>query len=272
MPESDEAQFVRLVTSIEPWLTQVVIIGGWAYRLYTFDPSALQSNYPPLMTVDVDIAMPAQLQSDHDVRQRLIANGFEGQQLGEETPPATHYRLSDAETGFYAEFLSPLTGGEYGRGGKRKVTRRIAGVVSQQVRHLEMLLHVPWTITLDQSKGFLFDYPKQIHIANPVSFMAQKILIQQKRNPGKAGKDILYIYDTLQLFGARLHNLKADWNQDIKPRLHRKSARKIEQGAACMFGEVTDAIREAAQMVRSRRLSPSVIRESCYRGLQIVFS
>lgn len=87
MPESDEAQFVRLVTSIEPWLRQVVIIGGWAYRLYRFHPNSQQSEYLPLMTVDVDIAMPAQLHSgDHDMRQSLIANGFEEQQLGGTCP------------------------------------------------------------------------------------------------------------------------------------------------------------------------------------------
>jgi hypothetical protein len=31
---SENAQFARLIVAFEPWLTQVLIIGGWAHRLY----------------------------------------------------------------------------------------------------------------------------------------------------------------------------------------------------------------------------------------------
>jgi hypothetical protein len=32
--QSDVEYFARLVDALEPWLDQVVIIGGWAHRLY----------------------------------------------------------------------------------------------------------------------------------------------------------------------------------------------------------------------------------------------
>jgi hypothetical protein len=32
--------FVRLIEALEPWLEQVVFIGGWAHRLYRLDPRA----------------------------------------------------------------------------------------------------------------------------------------------------------------------------------------------------------------------------------------
>ena len=130
--ENDE--FARLIACIEPWLKQVVIIGGWAHRLYRLDPSASQPDYEPLMTLDADVAAPVRLEGGgENFRERLLANGFKEERLGQDNPPATHYRLIDAKTAFYAEFLTPLIGGEYGRGGKRKATRRIAGVVSQQL-------------------------------------------------------------------------------------------------------------------------------------------
>jgi hypothetical protein len=81
-----------------------------------------------------------------DLRQRLIANGFKEERLRQDKPPATHYRLRDVEKGFYAEFLTPLFGADEGRDGQPKATKRIAGVVSQQLRYLEVLLDDPWTV------------------------------------------------------------------------------------------------------------------------------
>jgi hypothetical protein len=271
--DQSEAEFAHLIVTIEPWLREVVIIGGWAYRLYCLHPSAQQPRYSPLMTIDADIAMPAQFESkDKDIRGQLLANGFEEERLGEDTPPATHYRLATTRSGFYAEFLTPLIGSEYGRGGMRKATRRVGGVVSQQLRYLDTLLHVPWTVSLDQSKGFPFDPAKRIQIANPVSFLAHKVLIEDKRKPAKFAKDILYIYDTVELFGARLPTLNEEWRKQIKPRLHRNSVRKIENGPSSVFGKVTDAIRGAAQIMTSRHLSPEAIRETCQTGLSAIFS
>lgn len=44
--------FARLVQALEPWLEQVVIIGGWAHRLYRLDARAQPLTYPPLTTLD----------------------------------------------------------------------------------------------------------------------------------------------------------------------------------------------------------------------------
>src|SRR6266576_1189095 len=84
----------RLIVALEPWLTQVVIIGGWAHRLYLLHPSAQHIEYLPLTTLDTDIAVSARLKViDTDVRGRLIANGFEEERLGQDQPPATRYCL-----------------------------------------------------------------------------------------------------------------------------------------------------------------------------------
>lgn len=265
-------QFARLIASLEPWLASVVIIGGWAHRLYRIHPSAQQVMYVPLMTLDTDVAVPARLQvTGQDVRERLMANGFEEERLGQDKPPATHYRLGDAKTGFYAEFLTPLFGAEHGRDGKPKGTRRIAGVVSQQLRHLEILLYAPWTVGIDRSNGFPFVDPKQVQIANPASFLAHKVLIHNKRTRGKLAKDILYIHDTLEIFGERLEDMSREWDTKLKPRIHPKSVRKIERAATEIFGEVDDEIREAAQMAGFRKLSAEAVRERCNFGLKRIF-
>jgi hypothetical protein len=54
--QSDVEYFARLVDALEPWLDQVVIIGGWAHRLYRQHPLAQPLDYEPLGTFDTDIA------------------------------------------------------------------------------------------------------------------------------------------------------------------------------------------------------------------------
>ncbi len=91
---SDLSAFARLVIALEPWLDDVVIIGGWAHRLYRLHPSAQHLDYAPIMTLDTDLAVPAVLPAkEQDIRERLLQNGFTEEFLGNDNPPATHYRL-----------------------------------------------------------------------------------------------------------------------------------------------------------------------------------
>ncbi len=270
LPENEH--FARLVVSLEPWLTQVVIIGGWAHRLYRLHPSARHLEYVPLTTLDTDIAIPPRLKViDRDLRERLIANGFEEERLGEDRPPATHYRLRDAKTGFYVEFLTPLFGAELGRKGQPKATQLVAGVVSQRLRHLETLLLAPWTVDLDRSNGFPFEASLRVQIANPASFLAHKLLIHRRRTRAKFAKDILYIHDTLEIFGARLEDLNREWRIQVRPRIHPRSVRKIERAAVDYFGHLNDSIRDAVQAAGARKLSAEAVRERCHFGLARIF-
>ena len=85
------AQFARLASALQPWLGQIVIIGGWAHRLYRLHPQAQELDYAPLMTLDADVALPAKLPAPaQDIRERLLANGFTAEFLGDARPPATH--------------------------------------------------------------------------------------------------------------------------------------------------------------------------------------
>ena len=100
------------------------------------------------------------------------------------------------------EFLTPLVGGEFTRAGDRDVTTPIVGVSAQKLRHLDVLLVSPWSVTLPMRAA-----TQRVLIANPVSYLAQKLLISAKRTPGARAKDILYIHDTLSLFSRSLPEL-----------------------------------------------------------------
>jgi hypothetical protein len=259
IPDLDS--FVRLATALEPWLGQAVIIGGWAHRLYRLHPLAQKLDYSPLMTLDMDIAVPARLApGPQNIRQRLLAHGFSEELLGEERPPAAHYHLGDAGSGFYAEFLTPLTGSAHDRKGRSKATVEIAGVTTQQLRHIELLLNHPWTITLQGVTA-------EVHIANPVSFIVQKILIHKMRTREDRAKDILYIYDTLQVFGASLEHLRAEWRTNVAPQLQPRNASMILKAPDVLFGALSDDLRRAAEISAERALTPEDIRAACHYGI-----
>jgi hypothetical protein len=52
--------------------------------------AAQRLDYPPLMTLDADIALPGGLKvKGQDIHDRLTANGFRAELLGRHKPPAT---------------------------------------------------------------------------------------------------------------------------------------------------------------------------------------
>jgi hypothetical protein len=92
--DAELGPFVRLIEALEPWLDQVVLIGGWAHRLYRLDPRAQGLTYPPLTTLDTDIAIPSKIEAKGTkVRDRLLVAGFREEFVGEDRPSATHYHL-----------------------------------------------------------------------------------------------------------------------------------------------------------------------------------
>ncbi len=268
--DSEVEPFARLIEALEPWLGQVVIIGGWAHRLYRFDPRAEKLAYPPLTTLDSDVAVPAKVEvKERNIRERLLAGGFKEVSVGEDRPPATHYHL-DRQEGFYAEFLTPLVGSEYSRKGERKATREVGGISSQQLRYIDILLISPWSVSLDRARGYPFAPAKQVQIANPVTFLTQKILIRGMRDRKDRAKDALYIHDTIEMFAANLEELREVFAKGIRPKLRRKQLGEVANAAKALFGSVNDTVREAVLMAGGR-LDAEALIETCRAGLNAIF-
>lgn len=263
--------FARLIEALDPWLDQVVIVGGWAYQLYRLHPRARTLDYPPLTTLDSDVAIPDRMEAKQaSVRARMLAAGFQEEFQGEDRPPATHYHYG-AHGGFYAEFLTPLVGSEYGRQGERKAATEIAGVSSQRLRHVEILLLAPWSIRLDESLGFPLASGKQVQIANPTSFLTQKILIQGDRDRRDRAKDVLYIHDTIEIFAENLAELRDIFENQIRLQLHAKKLGEVMRAGEALFGEVSDVVREAVLMAAGRKLDAEALVETCRAALKTIF-
>ena len=216
--------------------------------------------------------MPATLEvREQELRDRLIRADFKERFLGDDQPPAMHYELGEEVGAFYAEFLTPLIGSEYDRKGNRQATAQVGGITSQKLRYVELLLDSPLTIELSRANGFPFEKPKQVRIAHPARFMAQKLLIHEKRNRHSRAKDILYLHDTIELLGGSLEVLREEWNR-LRQALSEGAIRTLERAVDAMFSKMTDDIRGAAQAAAGRALTPQAVQELCRAGLKIVFA
>jgi hypothetical protein len=272
--ERDVASFARLVDALRPQLAVAVFVGGWAHRLHRLHPYAQPLEYAPLMTRDADVAVPLHAFAESDIRAQLLAADFRERFIPDYKPPVTRYELGEEAGAFYAEFLTPLVGGENRRDGAPDVTVKIGRVTAQKLRHLDLLLHQPWTIRLDRGNGYPFHQPTDVLVPNAAAYIAQKILIHGKRRPEERARDVLYIHDTIETFGRSLEQLQALWREHVRTSLSRRAVQALEAGPASMFGKVSDVIRNAAIQARQsgRTLSPESLRLAGDAGLTAIFS
>ena len=225
------------------------------------------------MTRDADVALPLRALAESDLRAQLLAADFRERLTADHQPPVTRYELGGQTGVFYAEFLTPLEGGQNRRDGMPDVTVRIAGVNAQKLRHLDVVLRKPWTVRLDPGNGFPFHQPTDVLVPNAAAYLAQKILIHGKRRPEERARDVLYIHDTIETFGRSLDKLQAEWREHVRPELSRRAVPTVETAAASMFGSVSDVIRNAAIQARQtgRTLNPETLRLAGEAGLTAIF-
>jgi hypothetical protein len=230
---------------------------------------AKSPNHPPLRTRDTDFAFSPDAHLAGDMHKALKEAGFTEEFFGDDLPPATHYRLGDEDAGFYAEFLTPLLGNEMKRG-KRDANVSEAGITAQKLRYLDILLINPWSVRVGPERRVPIEADVDLFVPNPTSFMVQKLLIHSGRPADKKAQDVLYIHDTLELFGGSLGELRRLWVEEVRPGIARSWARKVEAIAGELFAKVTDRIRDAARIPQDRRLAPEDVQHACEYGLGVI--
>lgn len=268
---NDLAPFAQLIEALRPWLDDLVIIGGWAHRLHRLHPRAGSPTYQPLQTRDADVAFSLDARLQGDIAAALRKADFRRDFRGEHVPPVIHYRLGDDDQGFYVEFLAPLRGSGVKRDGTPDATVGRAGVTAQKLRYLDLLLMQPWVVPLDATGGVPLATSADVRLANPVSFIAQKLIIQKDRSPDKQAQDALYVHDTLELFESELALLRTEWRDKIRAAIPTKTAETVERLHHEQFGAVTDVIRSAVRIPQDRKLTPDRLRAVCAYGLEEIF-
>lgn len=204
MVPPDQEEFVRIVTAMRPYLDQLVFVGAWCHRLLQFHPLATPPAFEPLMTEDADVATPDRLPSRSvSLEEALTAGGFKARLSGDGKIPVTQYYPNGDENGLYIEFVSQLQGSGYTRSGELNDILAVSGVTAQRLRHVDLLLFEPWELELSKQRGFETGSDALVvRVANPASYLAQKVLtLRKRRTTTKQSKDALYIHDTLTMFG-----------------------------------------------------------------------
>jgi hypothetical protein len=274
MPDNhprDLASLARLLEALRSWLGQVVLVGGWAHRLYRLDPRATVPAYAALRTRDADIAFGERPRFEGSIAEALRQAGFTEELSGDHQPPVSRYSLGADDQGFYAEFLTPLSGSGVRRNGRADATVQAGGITAQKLRHLDLLLLSPWSVRLEPAESMRLTAAAEVRLPSPVAFVAQKLLIHQERPSNKQAQDALYIHDTLELFGEELDQLRAEWTASIAPAILPATRAAIQRLSREQFGGVTDVIRSAARIPADRTLDPRRVQAVCAYGLSEVF-
>lgn len=259
---NDLEAFAKLAQALVPWTGQLVYVGGWAHRIHRLDPRANTPEHQAVFTKDTDLAFASTAPIEGDIKAALEGSGFEEELSGEFQPPVARYTLGEESKGFYAEFLTPLAGSGLKRSGVQDATMKKAGISAQKIRHLDILLVDPWVVKLNPETGIPLKASIDIQVANPLAFMVQKFLIQEKRPSNKRAQDILYIFDTIGLFGSQLDAFRTSWKEVIGPALgdSREVVMKINEST---FSKVTDDVRNAVRIPQDRKLAPDEIQTTC---------
>lgn len=260
---NDLDALAKLAQALFPWRAQLVFIGGWAHRIHRFDPRANKLEYQPVFTRDTDLAFANRAPIEGDIKAALIQHGFKEQLAGDHRPPVAHYALGEESGGFYAEFLTPLTGSGVKRSGVQDATMAMAGISAQKIRYLDILLVDPWVITLDPGNGVPVPSSIDVQVANPLCFMIQKFLIQEDRPAAKQAQDVLYIFDTIELFGSLLDEFHEKWKTTISLALGDKLSNRVLTLSKVTFSGVNDVTRAAVRIPQNRNLTPEQLQRTC---------
>lgn len=256
-PNRELGSFARAVEALSPYLDELVFVGGWAHYLYTVLPEAAPLGFEPLRTEDADIAAPLGVRARAEsIPALLSAAGFELQLSGDHVPPISEFVLRDDPSGFYLEFIAPLVGGEVKRGGRVASTVNVGGTTAQLLRYVDLLLALPWKVRLTIELGFPVRKPTTIQIANPASYVVQKVLALQNRHPSKQPKDVLYLHDTFAAFADAMPRVRAAWDA-LRPTMIPAHVRTFRARAKGLAWEANDLARSAARIAADRPRPPS---------------
>lgn len=270
-PDQDLVAFARLVEALRPWHGQLVIVGGWAHRLHRLLPSTTIPSHQPIRTLDADVAFGAGARLEGNIGGALKSAGFHEELSAKHEPPVSSYALGN-NSAFYAEFLTPLIGSGSRRDGSADATEARAGVTAQKLRYLDVLLTAPAQLSLEPGGPIPVDRTAQISVAHPVSFIAQKLLIADRRAPDKRAQDVLYVHDTIELFAASLNQLNEHWRSSVRSALHKNTVAEILRAIDAQYGRVNDAMRRAASIPQDRSLTPERLQMRCAVGLKRIFA
>ncbi len=261
---SPDAFLAHVLWTFRSYLDTVVLVGGFAVRLYESHPRAAPATVRVLRTFDADLAtasggIPL---AGESLGALAEAAGFQADFRGDHIPPIMKFipRGALARRGggdqYTVEFLTPMTGAPVRRRGRAVVTSDIqAGVTAQRLRYLDLLLERPWRVSLAGLPGISEEARTlEVRLPHPGFFIVQKILISEELNrQDKRPKDMAYVHQVVSLFRRELLALAEDVRVQMGANpAWRKWLERFRRLAGSLFGGPTAAgVTEAHTVLRA---------------------
>lgn len=262
-----------VVEALAPALDRLVIIGGWAHLLHRFHQLAKPLDDAPLMTSDCDVAIPVQAVATvwPPLDASLERAGFTLRQGGGELGESRIYVLR-SDPNFSLQFLAVRRGDGRDRDGSVVRTVQVGGISAEVLGDLDLAAASPWSCSFLRSSGTAVS----LTVAHPVAFVLGKILVScaPQRGRNERAKDLLYVVDTLRLFGDRLEDLHAEARSTLD-RVGKSRLRRLQQALRRHFVERSDELRRAVEQAQalpgSRPDSQAAFVRDCAQGLARLF-
>ena len=183
------ASLLTTLRALEPYLGDVVVVGGWVPTLYR-RYGRVPARHPALFTRDIDVVVPARLPESGrpSIDELLRGAGYEARVYGSEMGEATKYELQSPAT--EVEFLVPEVGPP---GPASRAVQE--GLSAQALRYVSILLENTQGLEVrDSVEGM--DVALSVRVPLPAAFVYQKGLTLEHRRD-KVAKDLYYIFDLL---------------------------------------------------------------------------
>jgi len=191
----------RCIRALGPYTETAVLTGGLAAMLYRWCWPNSSIERPPLMTFDMDWALPQRMQwHDAGLHKRLESGGFRPWLHGSGDDPVTYYQHERHGTArlarIYAEFIAPRPGSLTDRQGKNAGIVEIEpGLHAQTDPYLGLLLVENLKLDVSRVAGIGLSEPQSIRLPHPICYVVQKVLIRRRRPPHKQANDAAHVYE-----------------------------------------------------------------------------
>ncbi|OGV64049.1 MAG: hypothetical protein A2498_01850 [Lentisphaerae bacterium RIFOXYC12_FULL_60_16] len=209
--------FAQVVGILEPYLQEVLCIGGCANALYRFHALASPMPWAYLGTKDIDFATPLRfpMKGGKPVATLMKEARLVEDLQGSGTDAVIKYKPLDPDLAADLEFLCPLSGAKGQRGNSNLAACEVQeGLHAQPLRYLDILFCRPWTVSIGKIAEFRKPGGFRVRVPNPAAYVVQKVLIRDQRrsDPSKA-KDCYYLYEISVVFRDALDHLAAEFAQ-----------------------------------------------------------
>jgi len=235
-PEFDNF-FAKTISALEPYLDNIVCVGGCATALYRYHKYASRVPWDFLGTMDLDVAVPQILPLNNRPPIAELMNNIGLKEIfcGNKNDAVIKYAPSDRKNSADIEFLCDLSGLPQ-KDQNRAAIKVQKGFSAQPLRYLAMSLENTWNLKLKVIPEFQNLKDLTIQVPNPAAYIVSKILVRdEKRKPEFFQKDCFYIYEVSTTFRNSFTKIHNEYNK-LSPCTNRWKKR-FEQNARTLFAD-----------------------------------